>query len=286
MKLVTYQSDAGPRVAGLRDRMCVDFNEADPALPACVKSLLAQWPDAMPRAERALAAGRPVPLDDIRLVPLIPSPEKIICVGLNYADHARETGATPPSHPVIFSKFPTAVTAPGQPIVLPRASREVDYEAELVAVVGRGGRDIPQRDARAHLAAFCCGNDVSARDWQLRRPGGQWLLGKSFDTFAPLGPQLVTADEIAEPGALGIQLRLNGQVMQDSSTAQWIFSLERLVAYVSEVCTLSPGDLIFTGTPGGVGFTRTPPVFLKPGNVVEVAIEKIGVLCNPVVAAP
>jgi 2-keto-4-pentenoate hydratase/2-oxohepta-3-ene-1,7-dioic acid hydratase in catechol pathway len=185
---------------------------------------------------------------------------------------------------VLFNKFPTAVLAHQQPIVLPRLSNEVDYEAELVVVIGAGGRQIPQHQAKQHVAAYCCGNDVSARDWQLRKPGGQWLLGKSFDTFAPIGPALVTADEVADPGNLRIQLRLNGQVMQDSSTAQWIFSIEELIAYVSAVCTLSPGDLIFTGTPSGVGFARKPPVFLKPGDTVEVEIEKLGVLRSPVVA--
>ena len=153
-----------------------------------------------------------------------------------------------------------------------------------MVVIGRGGRHIPKQQAREHIAAYCCGNDVSARDWQLRKPGGQWLLGKSFDTFAPIGPPLVTADEIPDPGHLAIQLRLNGRVMQDSNTAQFIFAVDELVAYVSQVCTLAPGDLIFTGTPPGVGFARKPPVFLKPGDVVEVEIEKLGVLRNPVVA--
>jgi 2-keto-4-pentenoate hydratase/2-oxohepta-3-ene-1,7-dioic acid hydratase in catechol pathway len=168
--------------------------------------------------------------------------------------------------------------------VLPRVSQEVDYEAELVLVIGQGGRYIPPSEARRHIAAYCCGNDVSARDWQLRKPGGQWLLGKSFDSFAPFGPTLVTADEIPDPGHLAIELRLNGQVMQRSNTDQFIFGVDELVAYVSQVCTLVPGDLIFTGTPHGVGFARNPPVWLKPGDVVEVEIEKLGVLSNQVVA--
>jgi 2-keto-4-pentenoate hydratase/2-oxohepta-3-ene-1,7-dioic acid hydratase in catechol pathway len=284
MRLLTYHSPSGPRVAALRDGACVDLNRADPHIPHCVKALLAQGPEGLARAARALPQGDAIPAEALQLLPPVPSPEKIICVGLNYADHARESGSQPPAEPVLFNKFPTAAAAHGQPIVLPRLSREVDYEAELVVVIGAGGRRIPAARARQHVAAYCCGNDVSARDWQLRKPGGQWLLGKSFDTFAPFGPVLVTADEIAEPGNLRIQLRLNGQVMQDSSTAQLIFSIEELVCYVSGVCTLSPGDLIFTGTPSGVGFAREPPVFLQPGDTVEVEIERIGVLSNPVAA--
>lgn len=284
MRLLTCQSPRGPRVAGVRNGGCVDLNRTDDRVPACIKALLAQGPEGLARAADALASGQPVPRDQLELLPPIPSPEKIICVGLNYADHAKEGGSPPPAEPVLFNKFPTAISAHGRPIVLPSISNEVDYEAELVVVIGTGGRQIPESRAPEHVAAYCCGNDVSARDWQLRKPGGQWLLGKSFDTFAPLGPELVTADEVPDPGNLRIQLRLNGQRMQDSSTAELIFSIEELIAYVSGVCTLSPGDLIFTGTPSGVGFARKPPVFLKPGDTVEVEIEKLGVLRNPVVA--
>jgi 2-keto-4-pentenoate hydratase/2-oxohepta-3-ene-1,7-dioic acid hydratase in catechol pathway len=221
--------------------------------------------------------------DAVKLLPPIPNPEKVICVGVNYADHARESGMEPPGEPVIFSKFPSAVVGHGDPIVLPRLSDRVDYEAELVVVIGVGGRHVAKERARDHVAGCCCGNDVSARDWQLHKPGGQWLLGKTFDTFAPFGPALVTADEIDDPGNLRIQLRLNGQAMQDSSTRELIFSVEELIAYVSGVCTLAPGDLIFTGTPPGVGMARKPPVLLKPGDVVEVEIERVGTLRNPVV---
>jgi len=284
MRLVTYEGPQGPRVAGVRRGQCVDLNAADPRLPACPKRLLALGPGGLARAGDALGAGQPVPLEEIELLPPIPNPEKIICVGLNYADHAKESGAKPPGEPVLFNKFPTAICGEWSPIVLPGLSREVDFEAELVVVIGRGGRRIPRGKAREHVAAYCCGNDVSARDWQLRKPGGQWLLGKSFDTFAPVGPMLVTADEVPEPGNLRIQLRLNGRTMQDSSTSQLIFPVDELVAYVSGVCTLTPGDLIFTGTPPGVGFARKPPVFLQPGDSVEVEIERLGVLHNPVVA--
>lgn len=285
MRLVSYQNAEGIRVGAVRHGACVDLARTDPSLPTDIRDLLAQWPDCRAAAERAIDAGEPVPLPDIKLLPVVPAPQKIICVGLNYADHAAETAAKPPSEPVIFNKFPTAIAGHWQPIVLPESSREVDYEAELVVVIGRGGRDIPAARAMEHVAGYCCGNDISARDWQMRKPGGQWLLGKSFDTFAPIGPVLVTTDEVPEPGRLSIELRLNGRVMQRSNTAQLIFSIEALIAYVSAVCTLRPGDLIFTGTPGGVGFARKPPVFLQPGDVLEVEIESIGVLSNPVVAA-
>ena len=284
MKLATYQSDQGPRVAGVRDGAYIDLHRTDPAVPACIKRLLAQGPEGLARAADALATGQPLAPQQLQPVAPVPSPEKIICVGLNYADHAKESGSQPPSEPVLFNKFPSAISAAGQPIVLPRLSNEVDYEAELVVVIGTGGRHIPRNRAKEHIAAYCCGNDVSARDWQLRKPGGQWLLGKSFDTFAPIGPLLVTADEIADPGNLKIELRLNGRVMQRSTTAELIFPVDELVAYVSGVCTLVPGDLIFTGTPSGVGFARKPPVFLAPGDTVEIEIEKLGVLRNPVVA--
>ncbi len=284
MKLDTYPSDRGPRVAGVRNGEYVDLGAADVRVPSCIKALLAQGPDGLARAADALAIGDAIPEPQIELLPPVPSPEKIICVGLNYADHARETGKDLPSEPLIFNKFPTTISTAGRPIVLPKLSQEVDFEAELVLVIGIGGRNIAKKDAGRHIAAYCCGNDVSARDWQLTKPGGQWLLGKSFDTFAPIGPTMLTADEIPDPGNLKIQLRLNDQVMQDSSTNQLIFSVETLIEYISGVCTLKPGDLIFTGTPPGVGVARKPPVFLKPGDKVEVEIEKLDVLSNPVVA--
>ncbi len=284
MRLVVYQSDRGPRVAGVRDGGFVDLNEADAQVPSCVKQLVAQGAEGLARAQAALQAGRVMSAQGMKLLPPVPRPEKVLCIGLNYADHAKESGMQPPAEPVVFCKFPTAVSADGDPIVLPRASGQVDYEAELVVVIGVGGRHIAAERAREHIAGYCCGNDVSARDWQLHKPGGQWLLGKSFDTFAPFGPALVTADEVGPTSDLRIQLRLNGQVMQDSSTRQLIFPVEQLVAYVSDVCTLAPGDVIFTGTPPGVGFARKPPVFLRPGDVVEVEIDRLGSLRNPVVA--
>jgi 2-keto-4-pentenoate hydratase/2-oxohepta-3-ene-1,7-dioic acid hydratase in catechol pathway len=284
MRLVSYESISGPRVAAVRDGKFVDLNRSDPTLPATMIELLGLGPAGIQRATAAAAKGESLPLDSVKLLAPVPRPEKVICVGLNYADHARETGKELPSEPVIFNKFVTAVSAHGDPIVLPKVSRKVDYEAELVVVIGQGGRHISREAALAHVAGYCCGNDVSARDWQTGKPAGQWLLGKSFDTFAPFGPELVTADEIGDPGSLRVQLRLNGRTMQDSSTEQFIFSVPELIAYVSGVCTLHTGDVLFTGTPPGVGFARKPPVYLQPGDSVEVEIERVGILRNPVVA--
>jgi 2-keto-4-pentenoate hydratase/2-oxohepta-3-ene-1,7-dioic acid hydratase in catechol pathway len=245
--------------------------------------LLEMGGEGLLRAAAALAAGKPRDMAQVKLLPPVPRPEKIFCIGLNYADHARETGKEPPPEPVVFSKFVTALRADGESIVLPRLSDQVDFEAELVAVIGAGGRHIPKERALAHVAGYTCGNDVSARDWQNQKPGRQWLLGKSFDSFAPLGPALVTADEVGDAGNLRISLRIDGRTMQDSCTSQLIFGVADLVSYLSGVCTLSPGDLIFTGTPPGVGFARNPPVFLQSGNVVEVEIERVGILRNSVV---
>lgn len=284
MRLVSYVSPEGPRAAIVRDGEIVDLHQNEPALPTDLGAVLAMGEDAWSFLRRVEDQGKALG-ETVRLTAPIPKPRKVICVGLNYADHAAETGATPPPEPVIFNKFPTTIIGPEEAIHLPSDSREVDYEAELVVVIGRSGRRIPEQEAMRYVAGYMCGNDVSARDWQLKKPGGQWLLGKSFDTFAPTGPYLVTKDEVENPHDLGIRLSLNGNVMQDSRTSQFLFSIPRLIAYVSRVCTLEPGDLIFTGTPGGVGFTRNPPVFLRAGDVVEVEIEGIGRLSNPVVAS-
>jgi 2-keto-4-pentenoate hydratase/2-oxohepta-3-ene-1,7-dioic acid hydratase in catechol pathway len=284
MRLVTYQGDSGPRLAALTLEGFVDLARTDPAIPTSMRELLAQGGPGLDRARQAAERGRPFAADGVKLLAPVPDPPKVICIGLNYADHARESGVAPPPEPVVFSKFATAVAAPGEPIVLPKVATQVDYEAELVVVIGRTGRYIPRASALEYVAGYCPGHDVSARDWQLEKPGKQWLLGKSFDTFAPFGPALVTRDAVPNPGNLSIQFRRNGETLQNSNTNQLIFSIEDLVAYVSQVCTLVPGDVLFTGTPPGVGFARKPPVFLRPGDVAEVEIESLGVLRNPVVA--
>jgi len=209
-------------------------------------------------------------------------PGKIICVGLNYRDHAAEQGVELPVRPLLFGKFANTLCAPGDPIELPPESQHVDAEAELAVVIGRRGRDVPPESALELVAAYTCANDVSARDLQFS--DGQWFRGKGFDTFCPLLPALVPASEVGDGRGLRIVQRLNGEVLQDSSTSQLIFGTAELVAHISSVFTLEPGDLILTGTPAGVGIFRDPPVRLKPGDEVEVEVEGIGVLRNPVVA--
>jgi 2-keto-4-pentenoate hydratase/2-oxohepta-3-ene-1,7-dioic acid hydratase in catechol pathway len=223
-------------------------------------------------------------LDRGTLLPPIVEPSKIICIGLNYADHATETGADLPTLPVVFNKFPTTLIGHKQPIVLPSISEKVDFEAELVVVIGKPCRHVSAAQAMDHVFGYTCGHDVSARDWQKGRPGGQWLLGKTFDSFAPLGPWIVTAESPNHAENLRVQFRLNGETMQDGSTHLFIFSIASLVEHLSKFCTLLPGDLLFTGTPSGVGVARTPPVFMQPGDLAEVEIEGIGTLVNPVVA--
>lgn len=215
-----------------------------------------------------------------KLLPPVPPPEKILCIGLNYRDHAIETGAEIPSEPIVFSKFNSTLIGHRHTIRLPKVSSEVDYEAELVVVIGRKAKHVTVENALEYVFGYSCGHDVSARDWQKGRPGGQWLLGKTFDTFAPLGPCLVTTREIPDPSNLRVRMHLNGQVVQDSTTAQLIFSIPELIAHLTQIVTLKPGDLIFTGTPPGVGAARTPPIFLHPGDVCTVEIQGIGLLTN------
>ncbi len=224
-----------------------------------------------------------MPVD--RLLAPVPPPEKLICIGLNYRDHAIETGADIPTEPVVFSKINTAIIGHGESIVLPPNASHVDYEAELVVVIGRTAKNVSVTNAMEHVFGYTCGHDVSARDWQKGRPGGQWLLGKSFDTFAPLGPCLVLKQAIADVGNTRVRMVLNGETLQDSTTAQLIFDIPTLVAHLSTIMTLHPGDLIFTGTPPGVGAARTPPRFLRDGDIASVVIDGIGTLTNPCVAS-
>ncbi len=285
MRWVTVQTEIGPRVCGAYQGKYVDVNAADAEMPTSLRELLALGHGWQHRAWEALGRG-PIWHDakTATVLPPIPDPRKIVCIGLNYRDHAAETGAEIPSEPILFSKYPTTLVGHEAEIKLPAESTQVDYEAELVIVIGRAGRRIPRERAMDHVAGYTVGHDVSARDWQLNKPGKQWMAGKTFDTFAPVGPVLVTPGEIKDPHNLGIRLRLNGQTMQDSNTSQLIFKTDELIAYLSTVFTLEPGDLIFTGTPPGVGMSRKPPVWLKPGDVVEVEIDGLGTLRNSVVA--
>ena len=210
----------------------------------------------------------------------IDRPGKIVCVGLNYRDHAAEQGVAPPEHPILFAKWQTALIGPGEPIMLPPVTRQVDYEAELGVVIGERVRNVSEGEALEAVRGFVCVNEVSARDLQFA--DGQWTRAKSIDTFCPVGPRFVPRQEILDPQALWIRCTLNGEVMQDSSTAEMIFSVAEVIAFASLTMTLEPGDLIATGTPAGVGFTREPPVFLEDGDEVTVEIEGLGALTNPV----
>jgi 2-keto-4-pentenoate hydratase/2-oxohepta-3-ene-1,7-dioic acid hydratase in catechol pathway len=214
-------------------------------------------------------------------VPLaIPRPGKIVCVGLNYRDHAAEGGQDLPKAPLLFAKWPNTLIGDGDPVVLPPESTQVDYEAELGVVIGAKAKRVSERDALDHVAGYICVNDVSARDLQFA--DGQWTRGKSPDTFCPVGPRLVPREEIADPQALAIRCLVNGEALQDSSTAQMIFSVAEIIAYTSQIITLEPGDLIATGTPAGVGVFRDPKVLLQDGDEVAVEIEGLGTLTNPI----
>ena len=286
MRLATIQTPRfGPRAAALLGDLYVDLHGTDSALPTTVRDLLEEGPGALKAAVQALRCEKPAEytVGQVRLLPPIPNPRKIVCLGLNYADHAKESGVPIPKDPVLFSKYATSLIGYGDSIVLPSVSNEVDYEAELVIVIGKGGRHIPAGQGGEHIAGYTIGHDVSARDWQLKKDGKQWMVGKTFDTFAPTGPHLVTADEVPDATNLSIRLRLNGETMQNSSTNQLIFKPGFIIEYLSQVFTLEAGDLIFTGTPPGVGVARKPPVFLKGGDVVEVEIEGLGTLRNPVI---
>ena len=237
--------------------------------------------DASARSE-ARDRGWLVPSEDAYWFAPVPRPGKIVCVGLNYRDHAAESGLAVAEKPVIFSKFSSCVIAPGEDVVIPRTSEKVDYEAELAVVIGRHAKHVSADRAYDYVLGYTAFNDVTARDFQFG--DGQWQRGKSCDTFAPMGPTIVTADEIPDPHSLRITLKVNGNTMQDSNTSQLIFRIPQLIEFITQSTSLEPGDVIATGTPAGVGFARKPPVFLKHGDVMDVHIETIGGLGHPVVA--
>ncbi|MDR3405728.1 MAG: fumarylacetoacetate hydrolase family protein [Chthoniobacter sp.] len=221
------------------------------------------------------AASAPTVDASTRLGPVIARPSKIICIGLNYADHAKESGAEIPKEPILFFKATSSLTGPNDPLVIPRNSRKTDWEVELAFVIGKKASYVSEADAMKHVAGYVLHNDYSEREWQLER-GGQWVKGKSCDTFAPLGPFLATTDEIADSNNLKLWLKVNGEFRQNSTTAQMIFKVPQLVSYISQFMTLLPGDVISTGTPPGVGLGFKPPIFLQPGDVVELGIESLG----------
>lgn len=249
-------------------------------------SLLSAGESALDQTRKliqALPQGTLVPLSQAKLRTPIPHPGKIIAVGLNYRDHSMEAGAKQvPTNPILFAKFNTSISGPEDPIVIPNGDKQVDYEAELAVVVGSKGKRIAASHAFDYVAGYMPLNDVSARTWQFADK--QWVRGKSCDTFCPIGPYVTTRDDIPDPQALGIFARVNGETLQNSNTSKMIFRVPELIEFISESITLEPGDIIATGTPDGVGIFRKPPIFLKPGDIVEIEIEHLGVLRNPVVA--
>jgi 2-keto-4-pentenoate hydratase/2-oxohepta-3-ene-1,7-dioic acid hydratase in catechol pathway len=269
MKLVTFQQAGGAPQAGI-----LDGNKVT-GLGAGMLTVIASGSTPVP-------AGPSYDLNQVKLLAPIPRPPKLICVGLNYRDHAAEAKMEIPKVPTIFNKFPSVVIGPGDPIVLPKVSERPDYEAEFAFVIGPGGRHIRAAQAMRHVYGYTIVHDVSARDYQMATT--QWLMGKTFDTFAPMGPWLVTADEIADPHALDISLEIGGETLQKSNTRELIFKIPELIEYISTVVTLEPGDVVATGTPAGVGFARKPPRYLKAGEEVVIKIQGLGELRNPVIA--
>lgn len=257
------------------------LTSAEDGYPGSLDSLVQQGRQAMESASIALAGGRAINLAQVSFLPPLCSPEKIICVGLNYVDHSIESGFIVPDYPTIFVRFASSLIGCDEAIIRPRVSSQLDYEGEMVAIIGVGGRHIKEQDALAHVLGYSIFNDASVRDYQKKSP--QWTIGKNFDGTGAFGPCLVTADELPPGGSgLHIQTRLNGTVVQSASTNDMVFSVARLISILSEAITLSPGDLIVTGTPAGVGMARKPPLFMKQGDVCEVEIEGIGILTNSV----
>ena len=278
MRLVTYSHRERSAALG----MVVDGRVIDLADIGYndILRFLEEGGKAVRRAERFAKIAEEGPrFEDVKLHAPVPRPGKFICIGLNYKDHAVESGMEIPELPTVFTKYSNAVCGHGDPIVLPAVSKKVDYEAELAFVIGRRAKNVKAADWGDYVFGYACVHDVSARDYQLAT--SQWTIGKTFDTFGPMGPALVSKDEVADPHNLRIGFDLNGETLQDSNTKQFVFDIPYLVAYLSTVMTLEPGDVISTGTPPGVGFARKPPVFLKPGDECVVWIEGIGALTNP-----
>ena len=288
MRLVSFVHPGEPsviRTGVVVDAEVVDLTDPAVALPGDMTALLVSGIGALERAAAAADSGaRRLPLAGVQLRPPVPHPAKVLGIGLNYAAHVAETGATPPAYQVWFNKQRTCVIGPGDAIEIPRVSAQVDYEGELAMVIGRRCRHVPAEQAASVVAGFTVANDVTVRDWQFRTP--TWTLGKSFDTHGPTGPWIVTGDEIEDPHGLRLRTWVNGDLRQDASTDDMIFSCWEQIEYLSTVFTLEPGDVISTGTPAGVGTSFDPPRWLVEGDVVRIEIERIGTLENRVAAEP
>lgn len=284
MKLLSFLIDGRAGYGALKDNGVVDLG-ARLAREGCATLRQLLEADRLADAARLVTSNRPDhAIDRISFAPVIPDPGKIICVGLNYRDHVAETGRTVTEKPALFARFACSQVGHAQPLVKPKVSEDFDYEGELAVIIGKTGRHVPASRALAHVAGYACYNEGSVRDWQ--RHTSQFLSGKTFAQSGSFGPWLVTVDEIPDPSKLTLQTRLNGAVVQNTTTDLMITGVPELIAYISTICPLAPGDIIVTGTPGGVGLKRTPPLWMRPGDIVEVEISGIGTLRNTVIAEP
>jgi len=280
MKLATFKTAKGASYGAVTDKGIVDLGRRlgnrFPDLKALIRD------GGMGEARKLLSEKPDFQLSEITWLPVIPNPDKIVCVGLNYQDHVVETGRDNTEQPAIFLRVGDSQVGHLQPIIRPRESTHMDFEAEIAVIIGKAGRRISQKDSWSHIAGYSCYNDGSVRDWQ--RHTVQWTAGKNFDGTGAFGPWMVTADEIPPGAVMTLSCRLNGERMQHATTEMMIFKIPRLIEYISAFTTLAPGDVIVSGTPGGVGARRTPPVWMKAGDVVEIEIDKVGVLRNTIAA--
>lgn len=285
MKLATFTDRTGTRIGLVVEDQIVDLSRVRPELPTDMIAFLAAGHEALDAARAALkgSSGR-LKLKDVRLGPPVPKPGKFLAIGLNYADHVAESGLAKPAHPLFFNKQTTCVTGPFDPILMPRDSEQVDYEGEMGFVIGKRCRRVVRKHAHEVIAGYCVINDVSIRDWQFRAQ--TFTLGKSFDSHGPTGPWIVTPDELGDPHRLEIRTWVNGELRQNSSTNQLIYDCFDQVVALSQACTLEPGDIVSTGTPGGVGMGFKPPKYLKVGDMVKIEIEGIGAIENRVEPEP
>jgi acylpyruvate hydrolase len=282
VRFAAYRSPQGSGLAiALPGGEFRGINESDATFPGRLEELIAEGADALQAAGERLARGRRIDTQSVQWLPPISAPGKIICVGLNYVDHSIESGFVPPTYPTLFARFSTSLIGHGAAIRRPEASIQLDYEGEMVAVIGKAGRHIARSQALSHVAGYSIFNDASIRDFQTKSP--QWTVGKNFDGTGSFGPVFVTADELPPGGkGLRIQTRLNGEVVQNASTSDMIFDVVSLISIISEAITLEPGDVIVTGTPSGVGVARKPQLFMKHGDICEVELEDVGILSNVV----
>ena len=280
MKLATFTHGGTTRIGKVSGDSVVDLAAADPSLPASMIAFLEAGDAAMAAAEKA--SGPAIPLADVTLEAPIMKPGKVMAIGLNYGDHVKEAGLDIPENQIWFTKSPTGCVGDGAGVVKPSVSDMVDWEAELVMVIGKRARNVPRERAHEIVAGYCCGNDISVRDWQLHSP--QFTIGKSFDTHGPIGPWITTSDEVGDPHDLDIKCLVNGEEKQSSNTRHLIFDCFDQIAELTKVMTLEPGDIIFSGTPGGVGIAMQPPQFMKVGDSVTIEISKLGAITNTLVA--